>query len=524
MLFNSYGFIFLFLPITLLGFHLIGKQGNHRFSKAWLVGASLFFYGWWNPAYLGLIMFSILFNYSIGVSLSNVSGHKLSKETILVIGVSANLVALGYYKYANFFVDNLNSLSGTNLILNEVILPLAISFFTFQQITYLVDVYRGEAEEYNFLDYCLFVTFFAQLIAGPIVHHKEMLPQFAKDAVYKLRSKHLAVGLTIFALGLFKKVVLADGVSVYATPVFDASEAEIMLTFFEAWVGALAYTFQLYFDFSGYSDMAIGIARMFGILLPLNFNSPYKATSIIDFWRRWHITLSRFLRDNLYIPLGGSRKGKIRRYTNLMTTMVLGGLWHGAGWTFVLWGGLHGLYLIINHGWRVIFQNKIKTKIGGLFAWIITFLSVVVSWALFRAESITSAKNLFQSMAGMNGISLPVYFEDIFTHYGLLLPENIFIFNGMFNNKLYEMAGVSKYLAVLWILILLIITIVLPNTQQFMLNYKPAFETYKNEVTKSKYKWLEWGSTKFWALYTSIVLLVSIMLLSDENEFLYFRF
>jgi D-alanyl-lipoteichoic acid acyltransferase DltB (MBOAT superfamily) len=300
MLFNSYEFLFLFLPITLLGFHLIGKQGHHRVAIAWLVGASLFFYGWWNPAYLNLMLFSILFNYSIGISLSSTLGRKLSSKTILTIGVATNLAVLGYYKYANFFVDNLNALSDSNLILHKVILPLAISFFTFQQIAYLVDAYRGKAREYSFLHYCLFVTFFPQLIAGPIVHHKDMLPQFAKDAVYKLRSKNLAIGITIFTLGLFKKVVLADGVSVYATPVFNAAEAGMILTFFEAWTGALAYTFQLYFDFSGYSDMAIGIARMFGIRLPLNFNSPYKATSIIDFWRRWHITLSRFLRDYLY--------------------------------------------------------------------------------------------------------------------------------------------------------------------------------------------------------------------------------
>jgi|SaaInlStandDraft_6_1057023.scaffolds.fasta_scaffold27026_2 alginate O-acetyltransferase complex protein AlgI len=331
MLFNSYIFIFLFLPIVLLGFHLIGKQGHHRVAIAWLVGVSLFFYGWWNPAYLGLMLVSILFNYGVGVSLGR-TPRKLSKKPVLIFGVVVNLALLGYFKYANFFVDSLNSITGTNIVLLQVILPLAISFFTFQQIAYLIDAWRGETKEYNFLHYCLFVTFFPQLIAGPIVHHKEMLPQFAKDVVYKLRSKHIAIGLTVFSIGLFKKVVLADGVSVYATPMFDAAEAGVLLTFFEAWGGALAYSFQLYFDFSGYSDMAIGLARMFGIRLPLNFNSPYKATSIIDFWRRWHITLSRFLRDYLYIPLGGSRcRGEPRRFINVMVTMVLGGLWHGAG-------------------------------------------------------------------------------------------------------------------------------------------------------------------------------------------------
>jgi D-alanyl-lipoteichoic acid acyltransferase DltB (MBOAT superfamily) len=505
---------------VLLGFHLIGTQGHHRIAIAWLVGASLFFYGWWNPAYLGLMLFSILFNYSIGVALSNAYSHKLSKKITLTVGIVTNLAVLGYYKYANFFVDNLNALTSTNLILHEVILPLAISFFTFQQIAYLVDAYRGETKEYNFLHYCLFVTFFPQLIAGPIVHHKEMLPQFARDAIYRLNSRHIAVGITIFALGLFKKVVLADGVSVYAVPVFDAAEAGVMLTFFEAWSGALAYTFQLYFDFSGYSDMAIGIARMFGIRLPLNFNSPYKSTSIIDFWKRWHITLSRFLRDYLYIPLGGSRSGRIRRYANLMTTMLLGGLWHGAGWTFVLWGGLHGIYLIINHGWRVVFKTKTKTRIGVFLSWVITFLAVVVSWVPFRAKSIDGVEIMLNAMIGLNGISLPIFFEGLLTSYEQWIPEGLFIFQGVFSNGLYG----DNFIAVIWILTLLSLSLILPNTQQFMRNYKPAFEIYKNEVTKIRYKWMEWRPVLLWSFLGSIVIVVSILSLSGESEFLYFQF
>jgi len=356
MLFNSYQFIFLFLPITLLGFHLLGKEGYNRTAIAWLVGASLFFYGWWNPAYLALILFSIVFNYGVGVSLGY-APNSPKKKSVLFLGVASNLGLLGYYKYANFFIENINVITGAEIVLDQIILPLAISFFTFQQIAYLVDVYRDKVKEHNFLHYCLFVTFFPQLIAGPIVHHKEMLPQFAQAITYRLRAKHLAVGFTIFVIGLFKKVVLADGIAVYATPVFEIAEFNVALTFFEAWGGALAYSFQLYFDFSGYSDMAIGIARMFGIRLPLNFNSPYKAISIIDFWRRWHLTLSRFFRDYVYIPLGGQRKGEIRRLVNLAITMLLGGLWHGAGWTFVFWGGLHGLFLVINHIWS---NAKIK--------------------------------------------------------------------------------------------------------------------------------------------------------------------
>jgi len=520
MLFNSYSFIFLFLPVVLLGFHLIGKQGHHRVAIAWLVGASLFFYGWWNPAYLGLMLVSIFFNYGVGVALGG-APKQPNKKPVLIFGVIINLGLLAYFKYANFFVDNLNNVAGTNIVLEQIILPLAISFFTFQQIAYLVDAWRGETREYNFLHYCLFVTFFPQLIAGPIVHHKEMLPQFAKDLVYKLRSKNLAIGLTIFAIGLFKKVVLADGMAVYATPVFDAAEAGVVLTFFEAWGGALAYTFQLYFDFSGYSDMAIGIARMFGIRLPLNFNSPYKATSIIEFWRRWHITLSRFLKDYLYIPLGGSRKGKPRRYANLMITMILGGLWHGAGWTFVLWGALHGFYLIINHGWRAIFKGRNKTKIGSFFAWMITFIAIVIAWVPFRAESIKGAENILAGMAGLHGVSLPISLESKFLDYGLSLSESIFIFNGMFNNGLF--VG-DNIFAIIWIFLLLLMSTLLPNTQQFMFNFKPALETYRDEIIQVRYKWMEWKETPFFGLFISIVITISILSLSGESEFLYFQF
>ena len=519
MLFNSYTFIFLFLPIVLLGFHLIGKQGHHRVAIAWLVGASLFFYGWWNPAYLGLMLISIFFNYGVGVALGG-TPKQPNKKPILIFGVIVNLGLLAYFKYANFFVDNLNNIAGTDIVLEQIILPLAISFFTFQQIAYLVDAWRGETKEYNFLHYCLFVTFFPQLIAGPIVHHKEMLPQFAKDVVYKLRSKHLAIGLTIFAIGLFKKVVLADGISIYASPVFDAAEAGMMLTFFEAWGGALAYTFQLYFDFSGYSDMAIGLARMFGIRLPLNFNSPYKATSIIDFWRRWHITLSRFLRDYLYIPLGGSRKGKTRRYSNLMITMVLGGLWHGAGWTFILWGALHGFYLIINHVWRAIFKHKSRTKFGSFFAWVVTFTAIVVSWVPFRAETMDGASNVLSGMAGLHGYALP---ESYLAYFNKLanLGDYLVTIGWQFGDVgLFK--GVSE---VFGLAILLLISVALPNTQQIMRRYHPAFETYRGEIKRLSDRWLEWRPTIFYGIFIGFIFMMSIFaILKVESEFLYFQF
>ena len=516
MLFNSYEFIFIFLPIALLGFHLIGNNGHHRIAIAWLVGASLFFYGWWNPVYLGLILFSILFNYATGISLSHSSTNKSYKKSVLIAGIAVNLLTLGYYKYANFFIDNLNALGGTHIVLHEVILPLAISFFTFQQIAYLVDAYKGKTKEYNFLHYCLFVTFFPQLIAGPIVHHKEMLPQFAKEAVYKLRSKNIAIGITIFSLGLFKKVVIADGLSVYATPVFSAAESGVVLTFFEAWAGALSYTFQLYFDFSGYSDMAIGIARMFGITLPINFNSPYKAASIIDFWKRWHMTLSQFLRDYLYIPIGGNRKGEVRRYTNLMITMILGGLWHGSGWTFVLWGALHGFYLIVNHLWRTLLRIELRTKASLFVAWLVTFLAVTISWVPFRADSLSGAMNVLGGMIGLNGFVIPQRF---------LNTLNSFYDFGSYLLSIGAEVGSTPYFKgnpeVLWVFMLSIM--LLPNTQQFMGNHMPILETCKGKLTKRKIR-VVWAPTISWAIFTIFIFIYSIHEMSDISEFLYFQF
>ena len=387
MLFNSFAFIFLFLPITLVVFFSIGRQNHPRVAIFWLVLCSLFFYGWWDPRYVVLLLVSMLSNYTCGVMLEK-GGGKNARHAILTLGITINIGLLGYFKYANFFVDQVNWAVGSNFQFKMILLPLAISFFTFQQITYLVDVYRYETKEHNFLHYCLFVTFFPQLIAGPIVRHKEMLPQFARDDVYVFNYQYLAIGLAIFTIGIFKKVIFADGMAVYANPVFNAAETASVLTFFEAWVGALAYTLQLYFDFSGYSDMAIGLAYMFGIKLPINFNSPYKSTCIIDFWRRWHITLSRFLRDYLYIPLGGNRKGSVRRSFNLLLTMLLGGLWHGAGWTFVIWGMLHGFYLLINHAWRKLrtdvftWPEKMGRAEVGIYH-MLTLLAVVIGVGIF---------------------------------------------------------------------------------------------------------------------------------------------
>jgi len=408
MLFNSYSFIFLFLPIAFAGMFFLGRQ-SHRLAALWLGLASLTFYAAWDARFVLLLFTSIAFNYGagywIGLHRANESSRK-GKHT-LVAAIAANLILLGYFKYTNFFLSSANQFFGTPIPALDIILPLGISFFTFTQIAFLVDVYRGIAREYNFIHYLLFVTYFPHLIAGPVLHHKQMMPQFANPATYRINTNHIAVGLTIFVLGLSKKVLLADNLAEHATPVFLAARDGNLLSMLEAWTGALAYSLQLYFDFSGYSDMAIGLSLMFNVRLPLNFDSPYKATNIIDFWRRWHMTLSAFLRDYLYIPLGGNRKGPLRRHANLMATMLLGGLWHGAGWTFIIWGGLHGLYLIINHGWR-----EVKARLGwgqsgriaNLAAGMLTFLAVVVAWVFFRADNLSAASSMLSSMAGANGL------------------------------------------------------------------------------------------------------------------------
>jgi len=520
MLFNSYVFILLFLPVVLLGFHLIGNRGHHRIALAWLVGASLFFYGWWNPAYLGLILTSILFNYVVGLSL----GRRPLKST-LIFGIVINLAFIAYFKYANFFVDNLNQATGSTLVLEQIILPLAISFFTFQQIAYLIDAYKGETKDYDFLHYCLFVTFFPQLIAGPIVHHKEMLPQFASDIVYKLKASHLAIGLTIFILGLFKKVVLADNIAIYSTPVFEAAENGTVLTLMEAWGGAMAYTFQLYFDFSGYSDMAIGIARMFGIVLPINFYSPYKANNIIEFWRRWHITLSRFLKDYLYIPLGGSRKGNVRRYVNLMITMLLGGLWHGAGWTFILWGAMHGLYLSINHGWNSVSAKLFPSIHKPSFKWLLfsrtlTFLAIVVAWVMFRAESLTGALNMYAGMFGFNGMALPVSANTYLGEFSSTLTYYGFTFGGMFHNEVFGDADKGFAL----IIVMIGIVWFAPNTIEIMKNEKPALNA-DNFLGESKSTVFLWKPTWLWSILLIVLTYISLTSMLDSvSEFLYFQF
>ncbi len=431
MLFNSYGFIFLFLPLTLLGFFQLARI-SHVYAATWLALASLFFYGYWNPIYVGLLMLSIIGNYGFGLWLGryDAAASKLSKKHVLILAISVNLSLLGYYKYANFFISNLDLVTHTTWQINDVILPLGISFFTFTQIAFLVDTYQGKVKEFNFMHYTLFVTYFPHLIAGPVLHHKDMMPQFALSTTYRINWNNVATGLILFTLGLCKKVLWADNLAPFATAIFDGTQlgasTGTLPTIYEAWSGALAYTLQIYFDFSGYTDMALGIALMFNIRLPINFNSPYKATSIIEFWRRWHITLSTFLRDYLYIPLGGNRLGKFRRYLNLLVTMLLGGLWHGAGWTFIVWGALHGLYLTINHLWRELISDKylrwIPGWLGALTGGAITFIAVVSAWVVFRAADITQAMIMLKAMYGV--AARPISFDAV-VHGNLLVLTNL---------------------------------------------------------------------------------------------------
>ena len=529
MLFSSYEFIFLFLPINLFIFFQLGRRGYYQLAIATLVAASLFFYGWWDASYLVVLLGSIFFNYFIGLTLSRPDIYKtlpVNRKDLLIFGIVVNLGLLGYFKYTNFLITITNYFFNTPLEVEHIILPLAISFFTFTQIAYLIDAYNKEAQECNFLNYCLFVTFFPHLIAGPIVHHKEMSPQFKQQKTYQFSNENIAVGLTIFFLGLFKKVVLADSIAVYANAVFNATAQSETLTFFEAWVGAIAYTLQLYFDFSGYSDMAIGAARMFGIKFPLNFNSPYKAVNISEFWRRWHITLSNFLRDYLYIPLGGNRKGKLRRYLNLMITMMLGGLWHGAGWTFVVWGGLHGIYLVINHQWhcfrRVLGHDSSNHWWSQALGCLITFLAVIVAWVFFRAQNMSAALTMLRAMIGANGVSLPPFLST-----RLAFMQNWGIqFDGVM-----QVTGLRLPFVASWIFFLLFITWFTPNTKQWMVKYDPVTQhqyVVDNSLNSINYRWqkLQWHPTVTFGSIVGVLAFVCVktLLAASSSEFLYFNF
>jgi alginate O-acetyltransferase complex protein AlgI len=498
MLFSSYTFLFQFLPAVVLAF-AAARRHSPRAGILVLTCASLFFYGAWRPVYLLLLVASIAANFSLGLLMED----PLRRRTVGLLGVALNLALLCYFKYTAFIFDSVHMLSGAPLPFVNIVLPLGISFFTFQQIAYLVDVMRGAPVERDIVRYTLFVSFFPHLIAGPLVHHAEMIPQFKRGRSF--RSAVLAArGLAIFAAGLFKKVVLADNLAQFVSPVFAHLDAGGGATAPWAWLATLSYTFQIYFDFSGYSDMAVGLALLFGIRLPVNFRSPYKSSSIIEFWRRWHITLSRFLRDYLYIPLGGNRLGEKRRYLNLMITMLLGGLWHGAGWNFLIWGGLHGLYLCVNHLWQAWrgAGAKFRSGFAEVGSWAITFLAVVLAWVFFRATTAAGARHMLASLFGFEAGS------SVYVSPGVLRLMDLPLLIG----ERWLLASGSAM-----VMLALAIALFLPNVPQIF-----GYREYRRAPEKPGR--LRWRPNVAWALVSALALSFSLFGMWQRLEFLYFRF
>jgi D-alanyl-lipoteichoic acid acyltransferase DltB (MBOAT superfamily) len=526
MLFNSYAFILAFLPVAAFGFFAAGQFGRQA-ALSWLLACSLFFYSYWDPIYLPLLLFSIAFNFTAGTWLMRLAERNASaRRVVLGAAIATNLAMLGFFKYANFFVDNVTAATGGEWELAAIILPLGISFYTFQQIAYLVDTARGEIRIRSVLDYATTVSFFPHLIAGPIILYREILPQFAARAVTRFDQANFALGVTLFVAGLAKKVLIADWMATYATPVFDAAATGTPPTLIEAWGGALAYTLQLYFDFSGYSDMAVGLGLMFNIRLPVNFNSPYKAVNIVDFWRRWHITLSYFLRHYIYIALGGNRLGPARRHVNLIATMILAGLWHGAGWTFVVWGTYHGILLSVNRLWqwlRGALGSPVQESPSPLGAWIgraVTLLAVIVGWVIFRAGSFDSAWMVLRGMLGMNGIRLPDFFLPIFP---ASLPTLMDF--GVTFGRTDLFFGVPQTVSTI---VLFAIVLLAPNTQQ-LFGYRQTVddgEPCPIPIVASRPAPLPvpWAPTRGWAVVMAFVFVYALTQMSDVSEFLYFQF
>jgi D-alanyl-lipoteichoic acid acyltransferase DltB (MBOAT superfamily) len=494
MLFNSYIFVFVFLPITVAGYYAIRRAGHTNTALVWLLACSYFFYGWWNTQYVLLLALTTLFNFFVG-RYAGILWHRKAAAAyrIIAVGIAANLAVLIYFKYTGFLARTIHDLFDSALALPAIVLPLGISFFTFQKIAYLADVAKDGTAEKRLLHYSLFVSFFPQLIAGPIVHPKDILPQFDRLAERRVSMKMLAMGITFFAIGLFKKTVFADSLSPVVGEVFDSADQQMSLPMADVWAAAIAYTLQIYFDFSGYSDMAIGLALLFGIRLPVNFNSPYQASNIIDFWRRWHMTLSRFLRDYLYIPLGGNRRGRFRRYLNLVLTMFLGGLWHGANWTFAIWGLLHGGFLIVNHLWRMrrpahVTQSNMQRAAGQA----ITFFVVVVAWIFFRAPSVNAAIIMLKAMF--------VYQPSVG------VAPTVFRLDGPYP---------------LFLVALLLIIWAFPNTQVIM-NYRPG-QSIDDGAASARAAPI-WQPNSWWAAATIALFAIGVWCISDASEFIYFQF
>lgn len=526
MLFNSYIFIFAFLPIVLFGFILLRNKAP-TWPILWIVLASLFYYGWWKPQFLLLLLTSITINLFLAQLIMRNSHAPSLSKFVLTLGIIFNLALLGYFKYAGFFVTNINSLLGATFNVPQIFLPIGISFITFQKIAFLVDAHRGLVRNFSILNYIFFVTFFPQLIAGPIVHHAEIMPQLA-TAMRRNFKTDLAIGISIFIVGLFKKVMVADTLATYADEGYGMLKAGHPLDTASAWITIISYALQLYYDFSGYSDMAIGFARMFGIQLPLNFYSPYQANSIIDFWRRWHITLSRFLRDYLYIPLGGNRQGGLKRYLNLTVVMLLGGLWHGANWTYALWGGIHGLLLGLNHAWRKLpFTRHPLYQKAPLrtLAVLTTFLMVTLAWVPFRADSIGETKIMFSYL--FSDLMTPIGFKSIINFLHAQFINLGSITKWFIPSELWPSILPPDYLATsarpvgILLLIFLLGVFIMPNTAQLFRNFQPTLplDSFKPEGHST----LSRLSSRT-AILLALLFVLSVLKLSHVSPFLYFQF
>ncbi len=511
MLFNSYTFIFIFLPTALISFYILTNFTRNTFRVDFLIIISLLFYSWWNINYLFLLIFSIILNFLIGNYLIQ-NSNKLK----LFFGIFTNLLILGYYKYTNFFIENINVIFDKNHIIETIILPLGISYFTFQQITYLVDCYLGKVSDQNLRRYFLYVCFFPQIVTGPIVRYGFLMPQIKNKISKNFDINHLNVGITTFAVGLFKKVVLADNLALYVNPYFSSVESGIPLNFFDAWVGAIGYAFQIYFDFSGYTDMALGIALMFGFILPINFFSPFKAKNISEFWICWHITLSNLVRNYLYFPLSiyFSRLSGIKNFgfakEFLLSLMVptlisfaLIGLWHGAGWNFILFGVINGFYIIIFNLWKNLKNYHLKDQKNNFkdfFAQLITFLSVVLALIVFRSNSIESSLEYFKAIFGFGKLDLIDLFQV-----------------GLFASQPYH--------GIFWLIISFIIIFLFPNTQEFLFrNIKNEFNNENLLRKRKSFINIKWKPNVLWSIFTVLILITSILFLNRESEFIYLQF
>lgn len=512
MLFNSIEFLILFLPLVVLGFHYLRRR-RERWVIYWLTLASLVFYAWWEPRYLLLLLSSAAVNFLMARALAG-AASRLASNALFALGLVWNLGLLGFYKYAAFIVGNVALLFDWPLQTPSIILPLAISFFTFQQIAYLSDIRSGERAETSPWRYLLFVTFFPQLIAGPIVHHKEMLPQFARLSL-AFDTRLFAPAVTLIVLGLAKKVLLADSLALFSAPGFSVAEAGQPLGSAEAWLAITAYTLQIYFDFSGYCDIAMGCALLFGVRLPVNFLSPYQSGSISEYWRRWHMTLSRFMRDYVYIPLGGNRRGPWRWSANLFATAAVSGLWHGAGWPFIVWGCIHGGLLVINHQWRKLTHNwqaLNASSVWRVICVILTFLSVLLAFVYFRSADMGSAHHFYNSLFSLQEIGAR-------SSYMQLLVAAV---NGDVFDWLIEAFGVWS-VALCLLALCLFIVFALPNALIIVGQERWGFEKIEKDIDV----WLlkpEWQANLGWAMVIGLLAFAVLISLTSVSPFLYFQF